>query len=414
MPPYTVAPFVILLLAIALLPLWLPHWWESNRSKLIVSARLGLAGAASSTGTCSPAPSSHGRGLRVVHRPAGRPLRDRGRDPAAGRSGGDARSSTPPSWPPARCSPRFIGTTGASMLLIRAAPADEPRARRASRHTVVFFIFLVSNIGGMLTPLGDPPLFLGYLPGCPFSWTFRLWPPWLSMVAVAARRLLRLGHAPVRAASRVAAPPPRSRRRSSRCASHGAPERRSGWSAWSSRWRSCTRPGASSPILALAGLSLWRTPRRVRRAEPVHRAADGRSRRPVPRDLPDDDPRARAAARARRRARRARARGTSSGRPACSRRSSTTRPPTSTFLALGQGLGLPGEVVGVPHAILAAISVGAVSWAPTPTSATRPTSWSRPSPRRRACAMPSFFGYMLYSGAVLLPLFVAVTLLFFW
>src|SRR5207237_9184719 len=55
---------------------------------------------------------------------------------------------------------------------------------RPVRHTVVFFIFLVSNIGGMLTPLGDPPLFLGYLQGVPFAWTFRLWPPWLVMVVV--------------------------------------------------------------------------------------------------------------------------------------------------------------------------------------------------------------------------------------
>src|SRR3989454_8767021 len=49
-----------------------------------------------------------------------------------------------------------------------------------STHTVIFFIFLVSNIGGMLTPLGDPPLFLGYLQGVPFGWTFRLWPHWRS------------------------------------------------------------------------------------------------------------------------------------------------------------------------------------------------------------------------------------------
>jgi Na+/H+ antiporter NhaD/arsenite permease-like protein len=49
-------------------------------------------------------------------------------------------------------------------------------------HTVVFFIFLVSNIGGCLTPLGDPPLYVGYLQGVPFAWTLTLWPEWLFMV----------------------------------------------------------------------------------------------------------------------------------------------------------------------------------------------------------------------------------------
>lgn len=64
----------------------------------------------------------------------------------------------------------WIGTTGASMLLIR--PLIRANEYRKSKvHLVVFFIFLVSNIGGSLTPLGDPPLFLGFLHGVPFFWT---------------------------------------------------------------------------------------------------------------------------------------------------------------------------------------------------------------------------------------------------
>ena len=64
----------------------------------------------------------------------------------------------------------WIGTTGASMLLIR--PLIRANAYRKSKvHLIVFFIFLVSNIGGSLTPLGDPPLFLGFLHGVPFFWT---------------------------------------------------------------------------------------------------------------------------------------------------------------------------------------------------------------------------------------------------
>ena len=66
----------------------------------------------------------------------------------------------------------FMGTTGASMLLIRPLiRANDNRAQKA--HVVVFFIFIVSNAGGSLTPLGDPPLFLGFLKGVDFFWTVR-------------------------------------------------------------------------------------------------------------------------------------------------------------------------------------------------------------------------------------------------
>nr|WP_040581490.1 sodium:proton antiporter [Methyloferula stellata] len=76
----------------------------------------------------------------------------------------------------------LIGTTGASLILIRPLlRANEDR--RAKAHIVIFFIFLVSNIGGALTPLGDPPLFLGFLHGVDFFWTARhLWPETLFAV----------------------------------------------------------------------------------------------------------------------------------------------------------------------------------------------------------------------------------------
>lgn len=65
----------------------------------------------------------------------------------------------------------LIGTTGASMLLIR--PLIRANGwRDQKKHVFIFFIFLVSNVGGCLTPLGDPPLFLGFLEGVPFSWPF--------------------------------------------------------------------------------------------------------------------------------------------------------------------------------------------------------------------------------------------------
>ncbi len=76
----------------------------------------------------------------------------------------------------------LVGTTGATVLLIK--PLLRANRRRKHRaHTVVFFIFLVANVGGSLTPLGDPPLFLGFLHGVPFAWTLGLWP--VTAVAVA-------------------------------------------------------------------------------------------------------------------------------------------------------------------------------------------------------------------------------------
>src|SRR5699024_3489606 len=77
----------------------------------------------------------------------------------------------------------FIGTTGAAMLLIR--PILNTNQERSHRvHTVVFTSFVVANSGGLLTPLGDPPLFLGMLRGVPFEWTFGLWPYWLFVNAM--------------------------------------------------------------------------------------------------------------------------------------------------------------------------------------------------------------------------------------
>jgi len=76
----------------------------------------------------------------------------------------------------------WVGTTGASMILIR--PVLRANSwRRHKVHVIIFFIFLVSNIGGSLTPLGDPPLFLGFLHGVPFFWTMKLIIP-MSVVAV--------------------------------------------------------------------------------------------------------------------------------------------------------------------------------------------------------------------------------------
>lgn len=77
----------------------------------------------------------------------------------------------------------WMGTTGAAMLLIRPLLRAN-RERKHKVHTVVFFIFLVANIGGSLTPLGDPPLFLGFLHGVPFFWTFKILPQMLAAAGI--------------------------------------------------------------------------------------------------------------------------------------------------------------------------------------------------------------------------------------
>ncbi len=104
-----------------------------------------------------------------------------------------------------------LGTTGASMLLIR--PYIRLNKYRITTHHVVFFIFLVSNVGGCLTPIGDPPLFLGYLKGIPFWWVMEhCWPMWavggvvlLVMFYVVDRRNYMRAPKPVR--DRLAEPP---------------------------------------------------------------------------------------------------------------------------------------------------------------------------------------------------------------
>ena len=180
---WTVTPFVTLLLCIAVLPLAAPHWWEHNKNKGIVAAVLGvpLAGyLAISFGSEGQGELLHAAkdyvsficllgslyvisgGVFVRGSLDGTPLLN-----TVLLALGAVMAS-------------FVGTTGASVLLIRPLlRANQPRLRKA--HIVVFFIFVVSNCGGLLTPLGDPPLFIGFLKGVPFLWTIRLWGEWLTV-----------------------------------------------------------------------------------------------------------------------------------------------------------------------------------------------------------------------------------------
>src|SRR5262245_33442284 len=174
-----------MLLAIALLPLAAGHWWERNANKALVALILGLpvAGYLLLQGEAGWHSLQHTLLEYVEFMVLLGSLYTI--------SGGIVLRGDLQATPIVNgcflalgaVLASIMGTTGASMLLIR--PLLQTNAeRRYVTHTVIFFIFLVSNIGGCLTPLGDPPLFLGYLRGVPFTWTLSLWREWLVMVVV--------------------------------------------------------------------------------------------------------------------------------------------------------------------------------------------------------------------------------------
>ena len=406
-PVYAVVPFAAMLLAIAVGPLWVPHWWESNRNKLVVACVLGLPVAGFYAARHPHALLETAEeyvsfmllltalyviagGIRLTGDLRATPLVN-----ATFLATGSVLAS-------------FLGTTGAAMLLIRPV-LQTNRERTRVTHTVVFFIFLVANIGGLLTPLGDPPLFLGYLEGVPFTWTFRLLPHWLFTVAVLLLVYfvwdsVEYGREPARAVVRDIV--------------EREPLRIEGtlnfvWLAGVLLAVAFLRaPWREALILALTALSLWQTPRAVHRAnqftpDPMIEVAVlffGIFVTMIPAlEL-------------------LRTRGGELGvrEPwqffwATGALSSflDNAPTYLTFLALGQGLHLPGEVVGVPHRVLAAISVGAVFMGANTYIGNAPNFMVKAIAEAGRVRMPSFFAYMLYSGAILLPVFAAVTWLFF-
>jgi Na+/H+ antiporter NhaD/arsenite permease-like protein len=178
LPIWSVVPFVGILLSIALAPLVNAHWWEHNMGKaslfwsaaflipfsiafglkdgvyqllhiyvvdyipfiILLFALFVIAGGIMVRGTLQGTPLFNTAILAI----------------------GAVLASV-------------VGTTGASIVLIRPL-IRAIKGRRVKVHTIIFFIFIVSNIGGSLTPVGDPPLFLGYLHGVPFFWTLKLLP----------------------------------------------------------------------------------------------------------------------------------------------------------------------------------------------------------------------------------------------
>jgi Na+/H+ antiporter NhaD/arsenite permease-like protein len=312
----------------------------------------------------------------------------------------------------------LIGTTGAAMLLIR--PLLRANQGRASRvHLVVFFILIVANCGGCLTPLGDPPLFLGFLRGVPFEWTFRLWKEWLAVVGV----LLAIFNFCDRRAFRredIASP-----------ADPGeAVERRqpvrlqgfanlflllgvvgvvlaSGFWIYPGLGETASLILQSLAMAALAGISLRITPREVRESNGfswhpfveilVLFAGIFSAMVPALAVL--------------------RTRGAALGVSEPWQYFWATgllsalldnAPTYLAFLSLAQHL--PDEVAGTTHATLAAVSLGAVFFGALTYIGNGPNFMVKAIAEEAGVRMPSFFGYLGWSATILLPLLALLTL----
>jgi Na+/H+ antiporter NhaD/arsenite permease-like protein len=406
-PLYGILPFAALLVCVALCPLWIPHWWESNGNKLLLGSALSLP-VLLAYGVNRPEALIHIftdyvsfiiliAGLFVIT--GGIRLTGDLRATPAVNTGFLALGAVLAS---------LIGTTGASMLLVRPL-LQTNRERTKTTHTVVFFVFIVSNIGGMLTPLGDPPLFLGYLAGVPFTWTLRLFPVWATMTGGLLATFfvfdsVQFSREPLSAIRRDRA--------------ETEPLRLEGrmngiWLVGVAVAVAVLRtPWREGVIAVLVAVSFWTTSSQVRRkngfsAAPIVEvavlfAAIFVTMTPAVELL--------------------HARGGELGlsRPwhffwATGLLSSflDNAPTYLTFLAVAQGLHLPADVVGVPHSLLAAVSVGAVAMGANSYIGNAPNFMVKAIAEEAGVRMPTFIGYMAYSGAILLPLFCIVTLVFF-
>jgi len=405
-PWWSVLPFVGLLLSIAILPLITPHWWEDHRHK----AWVGLAWSAPillvilQHDPAALAETLHEYAafialLGSLFVVAGGIVLD-----------GDLRAS--PAVNTAFLAvggilANLIGTTGASMVLIRPFLRTN-RERRHTAHLPIFFIFVVSNIGGCLTPLGDPPLFLGFLKGVPFFWTLSLWPEWvcaltlllLVFYAYDTHRWSLERPADIRKDRQRISPLRLRGRRNLLCLAGVV------WAVF------LPEPWRELVMVAMGLLGYAWTPADYRKKNaftflPIAEVAilfAGIFITMVP---------ALALLRAH-----APALGVTQPWQFfwCTGALSSfldNAPTYLTFLSLGQGLGLGGPVLGLPERMLQAISLGAVFMGANTYIGNGPNFMVKAIAEEAKVKMPSFIGYMAYSGAILLPLFLVISLVFF-
>jgi Na+/H+ antiporter NhaD/arsenite permease-like protein len=403
---FTTIPFILLLLCIAILPLATPHFWEKNKNKAFVSLFLSIP-IAILLGLHAPQEILHTvkeyfsficllGSLFVV-------------------SGGISVTGDLRATPKVNTLflamgavlANLIGTTGASMVLIRAFLKTNSE-RHHSKHLPVFFIFVVANCGGLLTPLGDPPLFLGYLRGVPFFWTLKLFPVWLFMIG----SLLTIFYVWDSLAYKKELKKDLKEDRT-----HIEPLRLNGLinlvflcgiigaAFLPTPWRECV-------MIGLALLSLGTSPQRARQENhftwrPILEVAilfAGIFITMVPALtlLKQHGP------------------AFGINQPwhffwlTGSLSSFLDNAPTYlTFLSLAQGLNLSPEVVGVSSSILKAISVGAVFMGANTYIGNGPNFMVKAIADQARMKTPSFFGYMLYAVCILVPLYCLVQLIFF-
>jgi len=181
---WTLIPFIIMLLMIAVAPLVAPKAWEDNRNKLFLTLVLAVPTAIYLI--CA------GMGHNLAHQVLGDYipfiilLMSLYIVTGGIRIKGDIMATPMTNTTILTIGyvlASIMGTTGAAMLLIRPL-LDINQQRTRKTHTILFFIALVANCGGVLSPLGDPPLFLLYLRGAPFEWFLGLFPEWLFVGAL--------------------------------------------------------------------------------------------------------------------------------------------------------------------------------------------------------------------------------------
>jgi len=310
----------------------------------------------------------------------------------------------------------LFGTTGASMLLIRPLlRANAHRKRKA--HVVLFFIFVVANIGGALTPIGDPPLFLGYLRGVPFFWTLRamglLW-------GVACALVIGIFYLVDRRALALEA-----------VANDGPGTGSAAAGAGGGRVPLSIEGKVNLPLLgvvigavflptpfretamaAAAAVSAWKTPAKVRDENeftwhPIEEVAilfAGIFATMIPALLL------------------LKVRGAELGVVSPAQFFWVTgalstfldnAPTYLTFFSLAQGVGGTQTVAGVSAPLLQAISAGAVFMGANSYIGNAPNFMVKAIAEEAGIRMPSFLGYMAWSCGILLPIFALLTFIFF-
>ncbi|MDR0830646.1 MAG: sodium:proton antiporter [Prevotellaceae bacterium] len=184
LPFYAAVPFVLMLLAIAVAPLFAEHWWENNKNKLIVVLALSVPTAVFML--CNGFSHELEHQMFADYVPFIVLLAALFTITGGIHLSGDLMAK--PLTNTLFLLIGFVlasimGTTGAAMMLIRPL-LDTNQQRKYKTHTVLFFIAAVANCGGLLTPLGDPPLLLLYLRGVPFTWFAHLLPMWATAGAL--------------------------------------------------------------------------------------------------------------------------------------------------------------------------------------------------------------------------------------